>query len=133
LEVNSQKTKFGKYISVTSFTVTTFANTVNGERSADAINDKINDTVGDAKTMYSIALGLLVMGPWGAAFGYGMDAADVVSVFTNPDYSYELEAGDTVISTTYGGSKSWSMSRTGLSTTIVIYDINGNCKFKATY
>jgi len=131
--VSKQKTQFGTYVSSTTEAVYTFDDTREGDKITDAINDYQNNVVNNAQTYYSTALGYLITGnTLGAITGWVTDALDVTNTFTNPDYSYGLVAGDTMAITKHGGSILGSMSRSGITTTVTVYDKDGNLKYSET-
>jgi hypothetical protein len=130
--VNKEQTKYGTYVSCTTTTVYTFDDTREGDKITNAINDYQNEVVNNAQTYYSTGLGYLSGGTLGAILGAVADAIGVEGAFTNPDYSYGLAAGDTMIITSYGGSMVGSMSRSGLTTTVTVYDKYRNLKYSET-
>jgi hypothetical protein len=135
--VNKTKNNYGTYVSCNSFTVYSFDNTAEGERLANTINNEMNDDVSDAQTYYGIALGFLTGNIKGAGIAKITDdicnSLDIKSAFADKDYSYGLKAGDTLIINNFGGSIVGSISRTGITTKVTVYDKNGDCNFKMEY
>ena len=113
-------------------------NTLEGQKLAESMNQKMNDDIETLTWIYSTLLGLVT---WGVGSEIpaivkgiitGIDAAgNAYQALAHPDYSYGLEAGDALLTTTTITAKAWSMSRVYPKTVANVY--NKDWELKGQY
>ena len=124
--ITKNDTKFGEVITSKSYTSLTFNNSIAGERAANDFNSKLNQAMSVRDFALGTALGIATSGTSvvaGLIIGGASDAYSFATIFM--DRSLDVHAGYTVTITTYISAIKGSMSRTGVSKVLDVYDSKG--------
>ena len=91
---------------------------------AQAINDQMNQDMGNAKIGLGAAITYFTQGFSGLAAKAiaGITILDAIYDNNYADYSFGLEAGDTLIVSSYSGALVGSMAGGGVTRTVTVYD-----------
>ena len=127
--VTVNKTSSGTYVSTLSFISVAFTNDLTGADAANTFNREMTRQNGVALGVLSAiaAVPTYIAAPPVAAVLTIFGAAQGV-ILPNYDLDYNMRAGETIRVTDYSGGS--GMSRSGVTTVVEIYDVNGNLRYK---